>query len=66
MRRGYDSCADCAQYGSCETLAEFYGHEGYKYKKYRQATQYVRAHGYDAFFRIADRWSGAYGGYDES
>jgi hypothetical protein len=61
VRRGLVSCADCADYDTCETLAAFYGHEGYKYQKYRQATQFIRAHGYDAFLETADRWSGAYG-----
>lgn len=65
VRRRLDSCADCAAYDSCELLSAFYGHESYKYKKYRQASEYIRAHGYDAFFRIADCWHGAYGGYDE-
>lgn len=65
VRRGSISCADCGAYASCETLAAFYGHESYKYKKYRQATEFIRANGYDAFFRLADRWRSAYGTYDE-
>lgn len=65
VRRGLVSCADCEEYASCETLAAFYGHEGYKYKKYRQATEYIRANGYEAFLRCAECWRGAYGAYDE-
>lgn len=65
VRRALVSCADCEAYGSCEILAAFYAHESYKYKKYKQATEYIRARGYDAFFRQADQWRGAYGGYDE-
>lgn len=65
VKRELASCADCAQFASCETLAAFYAHESYKYKKYKQATEFIRAHGYDAFFRIADGWKNAYGVYDE-
>jgi len=65
VKRGLVSCADCVEYTACETLAAFYGHESYKYKKYKQATEYIRANGYEAFFRVADGWRGAYGGYDE-
>ena len=61
VRRGLISCADCADYDSCETLAAFYGHASYKYQKYREATAYIREHGYDAFLQLADQWSGAYG-----
>jgi hypothetical protein len=38
-----------------------YSHESYKYKKYRDAAEYVRLHGYDKFFVKADLWNGAYG-----
>lgn len=65
VRRGLVSCASCEAYATCVTLAEFYGHESYKYKKYKQATEYIRAYGYEAFLRQADRWNGAYGAYDE-
>ena len=65
VKRGLISCADCEAYLNCEILAAFYGHESYKYRKYRQATQYIRAHGYEAFFQCADGWSGAYGKLDE-
>ena len=55
VRRGWTSCADCAEYTTCKTLAAFYGHESYKYKKYKQATEYIRAHGYEAFFSAGGR-----------
>ncbi|MEN6417615.1 MAG: DUF3795 domain-containing protein [Clostridiaceae bacterium] len=61
MRRGLMSCADCAEFETCLVLAAFYGHAGYKYRKYREAAAFIRAHGYDAFLRRADGWSGAYG-----
>ena len=65
VKRGLACCADCEAYLNCELLAVFYGHESYKYQKYQQATQYIRAHGYEAFFRCADGWSGAYGKLQE-
>ena len=65
LRRALSSCADCAEYAACETLAAFYGHESYKYKKYKQATEFIRANGYEAFFRLADGWHGAYGSLDQ-
>lgn len=66
IRREFVSCADCEGYETCETLAAFYGHESHKYKKYRQATEFIRAYGYEAFLRNADRWNGAYGSCDTS
>ena len=42
IRRGLVSCADCDAYATCETLLTFYGHDSYKYKKYKQATEYIR------------------------
>jgi hypothetical protein len=49
-------------------LQAFHGHAGYKYGKYRQAFEYIRGYGYDAFLAIADGWENAYGRYphDES
>jgi len=64
VKRGLMSCADCADYNACEILQSFYANDSYKYKKYKQATEFIRANGYDAFFQIADGWRGAYGAYD--
>ncbi|MEN6340796.1 MAG: DUF3795 domain-containing protein [Clostridiaceae bacterium] len=61
IAKGFDCCADCAEFETCLTLAAFYGHDGYKYKKYREAAAFIRAHGYEAFLRQADGWNGAYG-----
>ncbi|MBA1333752.1 MAG: hypothetical protein HPY66_0145 [Firmicutes bacterium] len=44
-------------------INEFHGKNGYKYKKYRQAIEYVRANGYADFLKIADSWDGAYDNY---
>jgi len=63
LQKGYQICADCPAYDSCPSLAGFYGKNGAKYRKYQQATRYIRDCGYDAFVRIADAWTGACGKY---
>jgi len=45
-------------------MLNFFAHNGYKYKKYRQAIEYLKENGFAEFIRIADRWKGAYGKYD--
>lgn len=65
VKRGLACCADCGEYDFCETLRAFYAHESYKYQKYKQATEFIRANGYDAFFALADGWHGAYGSLEK-
>lgn len=64
VSRKLPSCADCGEYLTCGVLNGFYGKTGFKYKKYRQAAEYIRARGYGAFLEIADGWKNAYGKYD--
>ncbi len=64
IRHGNATCADCPDYAACVTIQAFHTHEGFKYGKYRQAIEYILTNGYDAFIRIADQWSNAYGRYD--
>jgi len=59
----FQSCADCSKYESCLTLNEFYRKRGFKYRKYKMATEYIRKSGYNAFLKVADTWSGPYGKY---
>jgi len=61
--RNYETCADCPDYLSCEILKGFYSKKGYKYKKYRQALEFIRENGYAKFLEIADTWRGPYGRY---
>ena len=63
MGKGYASCADCPEYATCETLQDFYSKNGYKYAKYHQAIEFIRAHGYAEFIGIADGWQNQYGKY---
>lgn len=58
------SCADCSEYSTCSILNDFYNKNGYKYKKYKQAIDYIRTYGYDAFLEVADKWKNAYGKYE--
>ncbi|MBN2082567.1 DUF3795 domain-containing protein [bacterium] len=55
------TCADCADYASCPLLSAFYGHSSYKYRKYHEALEFIRQHGYGAFLAAASGWRGAYG-----
>lgn len=61
---GYDSCADCGRVDVCATINGFYAKKGYKYGKYREAVEFIRAHGYGPFIRVADRWNAQYGKMD--
>ena len=38
--------------------------KGYKYKKYKEAIEFVRSNGYAAFIKIADGWKMLYGKYE--
>ena len=61
--RNFTSCADCPEISVCDTLTAFHGKGSYKYGKYRDAIRFIREHGYDRFFSIADTWKNAYGKY---
>lgn len=64
--KNLESCADCGDFNSCKTLAEFYGKKGYKYGKYREALVFIRNNGYEEFISIAGKWTKAYGKYPSS
>jgi hypothetical protein len=59
-----ETCADCADYFNCEIIQRFYTKNGYKYGRYRQAADFIKANGYDRFLEIADTWKGPYGKFD--
>ena len=48
----------------CETIQAFIHHPGYKYSKYKQALEFICAHGYIAFMKAAEHWKNACGKYD--
>jgi hypothetical protein len=60
----YETCADCHKLQSCPMIGTFYGHSGYKYKKYKEAIDFIKLKGYPAFFSFSDTWKGAYGKLD--
>lgn len=43
---GHITCGDCEEYDRCEIIQSFLNHPGYKYGKYKQALEYIRAHGH--------------------
>ena len=57
------TCADCEEYDRCEIIQAFINQSGYKYAKYKQALEYIRAHDYAAFMKAAENWKNAYGKY---
>jgi hypothetical protein len=59
--RYFETCADCPDYPSCETIQSLYMKQGYKYGKYKQSIEFIRDNGYSKFLDIADGWKGPYG-----
>ena len=57
------TCKGCEEYDRCESIQSFLNHPGYKYGKYKQALEYIRAHGHAAFLNAAEHWTSAYGKY---
>ena len=57
----FDTCADCPGLASCKTIGTWYSKNGYKYKKYQQAIEFIKKNGYLKFFQVADNWKNAYG-----
>ena len=54
LTKGHITCADCKKYDRCEVIQFFLNHPGYKYGKYKQALEYIRAHDYAAFMKAAE------------
>ena len=54
LTRGNITCGDCEEYDRCEIIQSFLNHPGYKYGKYKQALEYIRAHGHAAFLNVAE------------
>jgi hypothetical protein len=60
-KKKLETCADCADYPKCSIIRGFYGKNGYKYKKYGEAIEFIRENGYPKFLKLAKKWKGAYG-----
>ena len=63
LKNEYNSCADCNKYISCDIIQGFFKKNGYKYKKYKEALDYIRENGYEKFLNIADEWKMQFGKY---
>jgi len=61
--KGFQTCADCTEFDLCPYINNFYGKNGYKYGKYKQAIEFIRKNGYTKFIRIAAAWKNQYGKY---
>jgi len=64
IKKKLNSCADCLDYSTCAVIHEFYGKNGYKYTKYKQAIDFIRNNDYDSFLELAEKWKNAYGKYE--
>ena len=62
--RKFETCADCPEFESCNIIGGWFSKNGYKYKKYKQALEFIRKNGYSEFFKLADKWKNAYGKLD--
>ena len=40
--RKLETCADCPDYPSCPTIQTFHNKKPFKYKKYKQSTEFIR------------------------
>ena len=65
LTKGHITCADCGEDEHCEIMQFCLNHPGYKYSKYKQALEFIRAHDYAAFMKAAENWKNAYGKYSE-
>jgi len=63
VKKAFNSCADCPEILSCSILNDFFNKNGYKYKKYKEAVDFIRSNGYFKFLEIADSWTNVYGKY---
>ncbi len=59
--KSLETCADCAELDACQIIHSFQDKSGYKYKKYKQAMEFIRTHGYAKYIKLADKWKGPYG-----
>ena len=59
-----NTCADCAEYASCDIIQGWFTKKGYQYKKCKESIEFIRMNGYDKFIEIADNWKNLYGRLD--
>lgn len=59
----FETCADCSKLESCNIIGSWHGRAGNKYKKYKQAIEFIKKEGYPKFVKLADKWKNTYGKY---
>ena len=64
INNNYSTCADCSKYNSCEIIQNFHNKNGYKYKKYKEAINFIIKNGYEKFLKITNKWTMQYGKYE--
>jgi len=64
IQRELQSCGDCPDYATCDTIKSFHGKKGYKYTKYHQALEHIRENGYTDFLKKTSSWRNASGKLD--
>lgn len=64
IAKNYCTCADCEDYPACSVIRSLHQKNGYKYKKYKEAIEFIRVHGYERFLEVAGKWTMQYGKYD--
>ena len=47
----YITCADCSRYNKCEIIQNFHNKNGYKYKKYKEAIEFIINNDYEKKFK---------------
>lgn len=57
----YETCADCAEFSSCEKIGTKFGKEKYNFKKCMQCLEFIKKNGYSKFINIAEKWKGPFG-----
>jgi hypothetical protein len=59
-----ETCADCVELATYPTIVKLHNQNGYKYKKCKQAIEFIKEKEYSEFIRIANKWKNAYGKYE--
>lgn len=59
--KNLETCAACAEYDACRTLAAFHGKKPKEYRGYRESLDFIRANGYPEFITGARDWTNACG-----
>jgi hypothetical protein len=59
--KNIETCADCNEYKTCQIIKSFHDKSGVKYRKYKEAIDFIKKHDYKEFLKQADNWKGPFG-----